>query len=178
MDYPLDGELEPDTRALLAAFRVSLRSKDPDPRMMGLMRDDMPLDLRAWLHTYAHHSTLVCVGDLWLERRNAKRLGDVIDAFQARDNPRLVRNGVEGLALDDAIILGNTADGEVFYAAAWKPGDRVSTLVRFCFAGYNDDGYRALGGLVDGLRSIADNIEDVNDLDEPVRAVLAGDREG
>jgi hypothetical protein len=177
MDYPYDAGLDADTLALLAAFRVPPGRAEPHPRPMGLMRDDMPADLKAWLHTCAHHGTLISVGDVWFEDGTTQRLGDVIEAFHAKDNPRLVRNGVDGLALEDAVVIGNTADGEVFYAAAWKPGARALTLVRFCVAGYNDDGFRALGGLVDGMREIAAGVEDVEEIDEAVRAVLGVDEQ-
>jgi hypothetical protein len=175
MDYPYDAGLDESSLALLTGFRIG-PAGEADERLSAMIRDDMPADLKAWLHTYAHHGRLVSVGDSWFERDNVQRLGDVVEAFQP-DDARLKRVGVDGFDLRNAIVMGNTADGEVFYAAAWKPGDAALTLVKFCCAGYSNDGYHAMGSFVGGLQSLADNVEEVDDIDESVRAVLTADRD-
>ncbi len=177
MEYPYDADLDDRTRGLLAGFRTDPPADEPDERMLGMIRDDMPADLKAWLHTYAHHGRLISIGDSWFEPGNVQPLSHVVDAL-GPDDGRLRREGVDGLDLDNAVVMGNTADGEVFYAVAWRPGDQRLTLVRFCCAGYQDDGYRALGSFFDGMKRIADNVEDVDDIDEEVRAILAPDAEG
>ncbi|KAB2887451.1 MAG: hypothetical protein F9K40_21400 [Kofleriaceae bacterium] len=175
MEYPYDAGLEPDTLALLAAFRGGSASAEPDERMAALSRDDMPADLKAWLHTYAHHGGLVSIGDVWFEADNAQLLRNVVEAF-GPDDADLEHDGVDGLDLERAVVMGNTADGEVFFAAAWKPGDARLTMVKFCCAGYKDDGYHALGSFFAALQGIAEKVEDLEDIDEPVRTVLARDR--
>lgn len=176
MDYPHDAGLDADTLTLLAGFRGGNASAQPDPQISALFADDMPADLKAWLHTYAHHGGLVSVGDIWFEAGNAQLLKSVVEAFEP-DDSELAHEGIDGLDLDRAVVMANTADGEVFFAAAWKPGDARLTMVKFCCAGYGDDGYHALGRLVDALRDLADNVEDPEDIDEPLRALLAGHRE-
>ncbi|MCC6647588.1 MAG: hypothetical protein IT374_18710 [Polyangiaceae bacterium] len=176
MTYPCDGALDPDdpdTLAFLGAFRRHGPSAMPSDRMTALIAAEMPGDLKAWLHTYSLHPSLVAIGDLWFEAGNCQRLADVVEAFESPDQP-LQRRGVEGLELESAIVMGNTADGEVFYEAAWKPGDARLTMVKFCAAGYADDGYRGLGRLVSALRDFAANLEDPDEMedDEALRALL------
>ncbi|MBE7451582.1 MAG: hypothetical protein HS111_22615 [Kofleriaceae bacterium] len=175
MSYPHDAGLDADTLALLAGFRSGAPAAAPDAEMLGHLRDDMPADLKAWLHTYALHGGLVSIGDAWFEAGNVQPLRHVVEAFEP-DDDSLAHEGVDGLDLDAAMVMGNTADGEVFFAAAWRPGDERLTLVKFCCAGYADDGYHALGSLVAGLRRIADKVEDPSEIDEAVRAVLAPGR--
>lgn len=172
MAYPYDHQLDSDTLAFLKGFRGGDPEAEPDESMTALITDDMPVDLKAWLHTYSLHGGLIAIGDLWLEAGNCQPLAHVVDAFDAADNDELVRTGVDGLDLDAAVIMGNTADGEVFYAAAWKPGDSKLTMVKFCVSGYADDGYVALGSLMEAMRNFAADVEDPDDIDEEVRAIL------
>jgi len=175
MEYPYDAGLDAPTLALLAGFRADEPNEELDERMTALIKPEMPADLKAWLHTYAAHGGLVSVGDIWFESNNVGMLREIVDAFEP-DDERLEREGIDGLELDQAVVMANTADGEVFFAAAWRLGDARMTVVKFCCAGYDNDGYHALGSFVDALKGLADDVEDVEDIDEPLRAVLAGDR--
>lgn len=171
MDYPYDDHLDADVVAFLTSFRAG--PEEPDEKLAGLHRADMPVDLKAWLHTYSLHGGLISIGDVWFEAGNCMPLAHVTDGLDSEELEGLGRQGVERLDLEAAIVMGNTADGEVFYAAAWAPGDTALTMVKFCSSGYADDGYIALGSMMDTLRGIAANVEDPDDIDEEVRALLA-----
>ena len=64
----------------------------------------------------------------------------------------------------------------MFHAAAWADGDARMTIVRFCMARYMDDGYRVSGSFIETLRSVADDTEDPEDVDEELHALLGVDQ--
>ena len=169
MSYPYDSRLDPDILSFLQVLRAS---DDPQDKLAGLISNSMPPDLQAWLHTYGLHGGSVDIGDICFEASSCLPLAHVIDGMDPESVEAAARVGVDDLDLDAAIVMGNTADGDTYYAAAWAPDDTGLTMVKVCLAGYADDGFVALGPLMQSLRDIAANVDDPDDIDEEVRDLL------
>ncbi len=168
-DYPYDSGLNEKVLSFLKAFRESDRAPSGNEALLSLVCDEMPQDLKAWLHTYAHHNKLVSLGDIWFEAGACMPLSDITESIASDE---LAKEGVDNLELNKAVVMGNTADGEVYYAAAWGPGAKELTLVKYCEAGYDDDGFNGLGSLSSALASLIWGLEEINDIDPALRGLI------
>ena len=126
VDLRPKGELGPTFGNVLAFHFARFKPSDAAdvPRLAAMLRGQMADAMRTGQ----------------IEANDVAMLRETVEAF-APDDDRLEHEGIDGLELDQAVVMANTADGEVFFAAAWRPGATQMTV------------------------------------DEPLRTVLAGDRE-
>lgn len=163
-------ELDPDMQAFLRAFEHRTPC-DPNPEILALVDDDQPADLKALLDTYARRNGGMAIHDHMFEAWSCDHLADIVASLDPGGNAKRC-DGLDRLDLEKAIVIAQTGDGEVFHAAAWADGDDHMTIVRFCVAGYANDGYRVTGTFMETLRNLATDVEGPDDLDDALHDLL------
>ena len=147
VDSPFDSGLSDTSLALLAIYREGAELKKPRQKLLDLIADEQPPELKALLHTCAHHGFFLQVGDYWFEASSFLPLAELPQLEDMEDEQ------MNGYARSHGVVFGQNAGGEMFLVATWKPGATAFDVALCVAGGYTDDGLTPLdGGWVGALR--------------------------
>jgi hypothetical protein len=158
--YPYDQEdFAPQTKALLALIRKGANLEEADGKVLAFLKDDMPADLKALLHSWAlKRGSYLEIGKWRLERRALGRAENALDGMEY-DDPD------DAIDPERAVVVGS--NGRFPLLATWSAGGKVTWF----------KGVDAEYGKVHSVGKIKDLIEDaVADLEaegKPIEDDLA-----
>jgi len=123
MDYPYDTPaLSPFTKAYLELLRKHPLLDQPIPELLEALDDDLAPEAAAVLHTLAHHSFPYT----YLVWRSLYYRGDDTESFPAVEDWESYNVGEDApnrFDTDRAMLLGESAGGEVYFGLHWGGGE-------------------------------------------------------